>query len=180
MMGADPDIAAVDATLAGDDEAFEGLVLRYQRPILLLILRMCGNPGEAPDIAQRVFLKAYTKLHTFRRRSAFKTWLYSIAMNLCRNELRRRKRLGHTVQVEESNPGVEPVVESGLIGSQRKRLLAAGVELLPPKQKSVLVLRVYQEMSFLEIAKVLGISENSAKVNYHHAVRRLQQELSER
>jgi RNA polymerase sigma-70 factor (ECF subfamily) len=179
-MGADPDIAAVDAVLAGDDDAFEQLVLRYQRPILSLVLRMCSDAGEAPDIAQRVFLKAYSKLRTFKRRSSFKTWLYSIAMNLCRNELRRRKRWGRTEQVEEASGAVDSEIEEDLIDGQRKRLLASSVELLPPKQKAVLVLRIYQEMSFLDVAETLGISENSAKVNFHHAVRRLQQELKER
>jgi len=178
-MGADPDIRFVDATLEGDDSAFEELVLRYQRPILSLILRMCSDPGEAPDIAQRVFLRAYNKLRTFKRRSSFKTWLYSIAMNLCRNELRRRKRRGLPEQIEEAGLGEEPVVEEGLIGDERRRMLAAAIERLPPRQKSVLVLRVYQELSFQQIAQVIGISENSAKVNYHHAVRRLQAELEE-
>ncbi|HUX08224.1 MAG TPA: sigma-70 family RNA polymerase sigma factor [Acidobacteriota bacterium] len=179
-MSADPDIGVVDAVLRGDDEAFEQLVLRYQKPILGLILRMCGDPGEAPDIAQRVFLKAYTKLQTFRRRSSFKTWLYSIAMNLCRNELRRRKRWGYPQQIEETSVGVDPAVEDGLIGNERRQLLADGVELLPPMQKAVLVLRIYQELSFQEIGRTLGISENSAKVNFHYAVRRLREKLKER
>lgn len=179
-MSADPDIAAVEAVLDGDDEAFEQLVLRYQKPILGLILRMCGDPGEAPDIAQKVFLKTYSKLRTFKRRSSFKTWLYSIAMNLCRNELRRRKRWGYTQQIEDTDPGVEPEAEDGLIGDEHKRLLAEGVELLPPMQKAVLVLRIYQELSFQEIGGTLGITENSAKVNFHHAVRRLKEELKKR
>ena len=179
MIGADPDIEIVDAVLAGDDAAFDELVLRYQRPILGLVYRMCGDQGEAPDIAQKVFLKAYSKLRSFKRRSTFKTWLYSIAINLCRNELRRRKRWGRPQQIEDAGLGLEPAVEENLIGEERRRMLAGAVENLPPKQKAVLVLRIYKEMSFQEIAQAVGISENSAKVNFHHAVRRLQGELKE-
>ncbi len=126
---------------------------------------------------QKIFLRVYIKLQTFRRRSSFKTWLYAIAINLCRNELRRRYRWGSPKSVEEIDPGVEPGLDERLTADERKRRLAAAVELLPPKQKAVLLLRIHEEMSFQNIAKAVGISENSAKVNFHHAVRRLQKDL---
>lgn len=178
-MGADPDIEHVEAALAGDEGSFEELVRHYQRPIFALVLRMCGDPGEAPDVVQRIFLKAYIKLRTFRRRSTFKTWLYAIAINLCRNELRRRRRWGFPERIEDVEPRVEPGISEGLIGREQRRSLAEAVAGLPPKQRSVLVLRIYEELSFREIAESVGISENAAKVNFHHAVKRLRDEIGE-
>ena len=173
-MGADPDIELVDAALGGDESAFEELVRRYQRRIFSLVARMIGTPDDAPDIVQRVFLRAYSKLGSFRRRSTFKTWLYSIAINLSRNELRSRKRWGFKEVVEEGTAVVDAGMDERLIRSERRKILSSLLDGLPPKQKAVLTLRVYEEMSFQQIAEAVGISENSAKVNFHHAVRRLQ------
>lgn len=178
-MGADPDTKAVKATLEGDESAFEILVRNYQRPIFALVIRMTGSIDDAPDIVQRVFLNAYAKLKSFRGRSTFKTWLYSIAINLCRNELRHRKRWGHKEQIEEATLSEEAGFDTDLITSEQKKILSSVIEDLPPKQKAVLTLRVYEEMSFKEIAKAVGISENSAKVNFHHAVRHLQEAVKE-
>lgn len=178
-IAADPDIELVDATLAGDNEAFENLVARHQRSIYVVILRMCNDPDETLDIVQRVFLRAYTKLHTFKRRSTFKTWLYTIAINTCRNELRRRQRWGLMERVEDVDPGTKAGLDERLITGERKQRLAEAVESLPPKQKAILVLRIYEEMSFRDIAGVVGGSENAAKVNFHFAVKSLQEKLKE-
>jgi RNA polymerase sigma-70 factor (ECF subfamily) len=179
-MSADPDLEFVESALRGDDDAFEELVRRYQRPIFALVIRICSSVDEAPDIVQRVFLKAYTKLRGFRRRSTFKTWLYTIAINLCRNVLRTRKRRGIHEEVDDKAVSVEAGIDEELISSERKEMLGRAVEELPPKQKAVLTLRVYEEMSFREIADTMRMTENSAKVNFHHAVRRLQAAIGNR
>lgn len=174
QMGTDRDIALVDAALEGDQAAFEELVVRYQRPIAAVVARMTGNLNDAADIAQQVFLRAYTKLSSFQRRSQFKTWLYSIAINLTRNELRRNKRWGIPVEVTELDPGKDAVVEDKMIDRQRRNSIRDAIDHLPPKQKGVVMLRIYEEMSFAEVAETMGINENTAKVNFHHAVKRLQ------
>lgn len=176
-MSTDPDIALVDAVLQGDDTAFEELIKRYQRPVTSLILRMTNNVNDAPDLAQRVFIKAYTKLNSFLRKSSFKTWLFTIAINIIRNQLRFKKRWGTMKNVEELDPGYDPDLESKLITEQRKRQLKRAIESLPAKQKAVLILRIYESMKFSEIATTLGMKENSAKVNFHHAVKKLQDML---
>lgn len=173
-MSTDPDIALVEAVLQGDDAAFEELVRRYQKPVMSLILRMTNNVNDAPDMAQRVFVKAYTKLGSFLRKSSFKTWLFTIAINISRNQLRFKKRWGTMKNVEDIDPGFDPDVENKLISEQRKGQLKNAIESLPPKQKTVLILRIYENMRFSEIAEMLGMKENSAKVNFHHAVKKLQ------
>jgi RNA polymerase sigma-70 factor, ECF subfamily len=172
-MSSDPDIAQVDAVLSGDDSAFDDLVIRYQRPITALIVRMIGRVEDAPDIAQKVFLKAYTKLPSFRRNSTFKTWLYAIAINMSRNELRHRMRWGVPRDIDDVDPGVEDSQDDKLIANERQAHLNDAIRQLPPKQKAVLTLRVYEEMAFADIAAATEMTENSAKVNYHHAVKRL-------
>ena len=174
QMGTDPDNALVDAALEGDVAAFEELVLRYQRQIAGLVVRMTGNLNDAADIAQQVFVKVFTKLSSFKRQAQFKTWLYSIAINQCRNELRRTKRWGTPLEVTALDPGVKAGLEESLVNQQRRKILKESLSNLPPKQRGVVVLRIYEEMSFAEIARAMEMSENTAKVNFHHAVKRLQ------
>lgn len=170
----DPDIELVEAARAGDHAAFETLVVRYQRQLVAIVYRMTGNAADAPDMVQKIFFKAYTKLRGFRGMSSFKTWLYSIAINIARNELRSRKRWGVPANVEDLNLGVKQRAEDDLIDRQRREGLAGALEELPPKQKAVLTLRIQQELSFAEIGHSLGMTENTAKVNFHHAMKRLQ------
>jgi RNA polymerase sigma-70 factor (ECF subfamily) len=96
-------------------------------------------------------------------------------MNMSRNELRRKKRWGIPEDVEALNPGVDDDPVEDIITRQRQDRLNSALQKLPPKQKAVLTLRIHNEMSFAEIASVTGTSENSAKVNFHYAVRRLQE-----
>lgn len=173
-MDHDPDNELVESARAGDHAAFETLVLRYQRQLVAIVYRMTGNAADAPDMVQKIFFKAYTKLKGFRGISSFKTWLYSIALNVARNELRTRKRWGVPANVEDLNLGVEQRTESDLMERQRREGLENALEELPPKQKAVLTLRIQQELSFAEIGQSLGMTENTAKVNFHHAMKRLQ------
>ena len=175
----DQDNALVDAVIAGDDSAFDELVLKYQRQLAALVARITGNPGEAADVVQKVFLKAYTKLSGFKRLSTFKTWLFSIAINLSRNALRQKKRWGIPQDIEDVNPKVDDDQDENLIRKQRRLRLNHALENLPPKQKSVVVLRIYEELSFAQIAESVGITENAAKVNFHHAVKSLKGILNE-
>lgn len=167
------DIEIIDAVLDGDDAAFGEIVLRYQKAVISLVVRYTGKVNDAADIAQKVFIKVYTKLDSFKRLSTFKTWLFAIAINVCRNELRRDKKWGIFKNVDDLNLGEPARLDEGIIRTEKRMILAKAMEQLPPKQKSVLILRVFEEMTFAEIAKSSGITENSAKVNFHHAVKKL-------
>ena len=168
------DATLIRHTLAGRREDFEVLVERYQRPLYAFVVRLVRDQHLAADIVQATFLQAYTRLAQFEERSSFSTWLHQIALNEFRA---RRRALRREVALDDSDVSQQAAPESAAVGWKHK--LESLVARLPLRQRSVLVLRVFRDMAFKEIAEVEGISENSAKVNYHHAVTRLRQWLKE-
>ncbi len=176
---AERDAALIARYRTGDRSAFDELVRRYQRPLYYLALRYVRVEADAKDLAQRTLVKAYSALAGFRADSSFRTWLYRIAINLCLNHLRDRKR-------EEMRPELGEVLaappaggDRALIDRERGERLRDAIAELPPKQRMVLELRVYDELPFREVAELAGCSENSAKVNFHHAVKRLRAIMGE-
>ena len=171
------DLTLVRGTLAGRRQDFATLVEKHQRPLHRFVEQQIGDFAAADEIVQMTLVRAYSNLASFRAESSFKTWIYSVAMNLCRDRARAERRRS-TIPVEDAldaaaamQPTFEEVVLSGTI----ERRVAA----LPDRQRSVLNLRIWGDLSFREIGTLLGISENSAKVSFHHAVRRLKQWLVE-
>jgi RNA polymerase sigma-70 factor (ECF subfamily) len=169
--GGDEDLGAIERFLAGDRAAFDELLRRYERPIYCLAMRFLGDHDEASDILQRTFLKAFEKLSTFRQRSLFRTWLYRIAVNLCKNRLRDQARWKKVDPEEEGVLESPATAEQALCTEERRALLEQAVQKLPKKQRQTLELRVFGGLSFREIAKIMGSTENAAKVNYHYAVK---------
>jgi RNA polymerase sigma-70 factor (ECF subfamily) len=170
------DATLIRHTLAGRREDFDILVERYQRPLYAFVLRLVRDQHLAADIVQATFLRAYTRLAQFQERSSFSTWLHQIALN----EFRVRRRASHQqheVPLEDSEAGQQAAPESPAAGWKHK--LENLVTRLPLRQRSVLMLRIFSDMSFKDIGAIEGISENAAKVNYHHAVMRLRQWLKE-
>ena len=115
---------------------------------------------------------------TFGGRSSLRTWLYRIAVNLCLNTLRDAQRRAHVVLDETRVPVAAAQHEAAEQAATRQRLRAA-VDRLPPKQRMTVILRVYQELPFSEVAEIMGNSEGSAKVNFHHAMKRLKRWLAD-
>lgn len=173
----DPDAPAVERVMGGDQAAFGELVRRHQRGVYFLCLRYLRHEEDAADLTQRALLRSYEKLGSFGGRSAFRTWLYRIAVNLCLNAIRDRDRRP-TVGLEPQTGAVPASQHDDLDRCRRRAQLRKGVEQLPPKQRMTVILRVYHELPFAEVAEVMGGSVGSAKVNYHHAMKRLRR-LSE-
>jgi RNA polymerase sigma-70 factor, ECF subfamily len=170
---AERDAALIERYRTGDRSAFDELVRRYQRPLYYLALRYVRVEADAKDLAQRAMVKAYGALAGFRADSSFRTWLYRIAINLCLNHLRDRKREEMRPELGEAMAAPAAGGERALIDRERGELLRDAIAELPPKQRMVLELRVYDELPFREVAELAGCTENSAKVNFHHAVKRL-------
>jgi RNA polymerase sigma-70 factor (ECF subfamily) len=171
------DLDLVQGTLGGRREDFVVLVERHQRSLQRFVEQQVGDRAAADEIVQMTFVQAYTRLASFRAQASFKTWLYSVAMNLCRDRARSEKRRS-SVPVEdalEMVPSTQPTLEEVVVGATVQRRVAA----LPDRQRSVLSLRIWGDLSFRDIGALLGISENSAKVSYHHAIRRLKHWLVE-
>jgi RNA polymerase sigma-70 factor (ECF subfamily) len=167
------DAPLVARALAGDERAFETLVERHQRAIFAVARRILRDHDAADEATQRTFVRAFERLRSFRGEASFGTWLHRIVMNECRDILRAQRR----------HVGLDDVPESQLVATDAPRdpRLAARLRTLvadlPARQRSVVSLRVFSDMPFADIARAEGITENSAKVSFHHAVRRLQRWL---
>jgi RNA polymerase sigma-70 factor, ECF subfamily len=168
------DAALIARYLAGERRAFDELVRHYQKPIYHLAYRYLRSEADAKDLTQRTFLKVYGALPRFRADSSFRTWIYRIGINLCLNELRDRRRgeANDRPEVIEQALAPPPDVEA-LDARARGAWLRRAIASLPPKQRMVLELRIYDELPFREVAELVGSTENAAKVNFHHAVKRL-------
>ena len=167
-------------SLQGDQQAFANLVSRYQRQVYNLSYRMLGNPEDAEDAAQEVFLRAYTALPSFELGRKFSSWLLSIASNLCIDILRRR-RFAWTSLEDVSFRLVSPIEEpSGAVlrqeqAGQMQHLL----QCLPEKYRLVVVLRYWYDLAYEEIAATTGLSLNTVKTRLHRARLMLAKALQE-
>ncbi|MBZ5536223.1 MAG: RNA polymerase sigma factor [Acidobacteriia bacterium] len=158
------DLERVERCLKGEREAFDELVRAYQRPIYRLCFRYSHNPEEAYDLAQDAFLKAYQGLQTFNRRSSFKTWLYRVAINNCINYLHRQRSHGEEVEVESAeDPSVH--IQDRVEQDEQLQALRVSLDKLPPRQQAALKLRVYDQLSYEEISKILKCTVSTAKTN---------------
>ena len=126
----DEDLDLITRTAAGENEAFDELVLKYQKPLYSLLYRMVSNHEDASDILQKTFIKAFTGLGSFERRSSFKTWLYQIAINLAKNVYRDRALVQY-VDIDSVVIGKNPRTLETLI-SKENRLLVRQEPGLPP------------------------------------------------
>lgn len=170
----DEDADALDRHRKGDGRAFDGLVRKYQRPIYYLALRYVKDPDDAKDVAQRAFVRAYQALDGFRGGSSFRTWLYKIAVNLSLNHIRDHAR-EKPAEIREDALVADAVGTARLADAEDRRRLLAALDSLPPKQRLVVELRVFEDLPFKEVAEIAECSENAAKVNFHHAVKRLRE-----
>lgn len=167
------DLELVEKVKAGDRRSFSELVKRHQRGVLRLSLRFVKDMDTAEDVTQEAFIKAYEKLNTFEGRASFKSWLFQIAVNTARNKLREFKK--DTVDVEDVQLAVAAEAETTLVHGAVANLLHQEVEKLPYKQKTALILRVYEDLSFNEIADIMECPYDTAKANYRHALMKLRQ-----
>ncbi|QDK46645.1 MULTISPECIES: RNA polymerase sigma factor [unclassified Bdellovibrio] len=171
------DLELVEKVKSGDRRSFSELVKRHQRSVLRLSLRFMKDTDAAEDVTQEAFIKAYEKLNSFEGRASFKSWLFQIAVNTARNKLREFKR--DTVDFEDANLAVDAEAENTLVHTAVADILQKEVEKLPMKQKTALVLRVYEDLSFNEIADIMECPYDTAKANYRHALLKLRQTFEE-
>ena len=165
---------------AGDHKTFNEIMNRYQEPIYYFILRMVANEEDARDLTQETFVKAYTERKKFRGDSAVNTWIYRIASNLTKNHLRWRS-IRNFISMDSAQ-GQLPVVSLETDDSttvERERELLKHLQDLSPRQRSVFILRYFNELSHGEIAQILSISESASKTNFHYAVSALSEKVQE-
>lgn len=188
MSATDEDQALIAAALNGSAYAWEKLVRRYEGRIYNHGLRLTGNPADAMDLMQEVFLGVYRNLHRFRGDAKFSSWIFRIAHNKA-VDMNRRKRLlmatprrdeeGET-DILDSVPGdrhEEPDVQLDELESNEQ--IVALLASLPMAQRLIVELKIYQGLTFEEIADMQDISENTAKTRFYSALKKLKTRLEE-
>ena len=184
------DKSLIDAHLRGDTTAFGELVRRYGDSVLGYLTRMAGNREQAEDLFQETFKRVHEKADTFRG-TRLKSWLFAIATNLAIDGMRKSKRL-QVVSLnqkldcddEESEElSVVAVVDNSyepsqkVIMAERKEQVRQALELLPARQRATLVLAYYQQLSYSEVAQVLGCSIGTVKTQMYRALKTLDHRL---
>ena len=171
----------VEAFQRGDRSAFDTLVQRWDRKIQGAIYRVMGSDEEARDLCQEAFLRAFRGLGTFKREARFSSWLYQIALNVCRDRLRRRKgRTQVSLDELEADPAVivtGPTALDLVERSDLARAVAKAMESLPTEQREVVILKEYQGLTFPEIADVLDVPVSTVKTRLYRGLDLLRHRL---
>jgi RNA polymerase sigma-70 factor (ECF subfamily) len=178
------DLEAIRDALSGQEDAFRRLVDKYGDSIYNLAFRMTGNAADAEDLAQDAFLQAYAKLRDFRVGMRFHPWLYTIALNLCRNHL-RRKAIVKWIPWSSGEEGraamdvrcAAPDPEEALLEGEAEERLQKALAALPLKYREIFLLRQAQELSYEEIAEITGLPMGTVEVRLYRARRLLLQAL---
>ena len=171
----------ISRVLKGDQQAYAGLVTRYQNYVFTLSLRFLKNREDAEEVSQDIFVKAYRSLADFRGASKFSTWLYTIVNTTCITFLRKKRMEVHSLDNEKIFE-VADSVDSGMRANQveqksRVAMVNNAIDMLSPDDAEVLTLFYKGEQSLEEIAMILGIEANTAKVRLHRARARLKEKM---
>lgn len=167
----DSDERVMEEVVAGDRERLAILVRRYANPLLTFLTRASGNRHLAEELFQEVFLKVWSKRRQYRSGRPFRPWLFAIAANQWRATARRNR-----LPVTESEDGYEHLAAVGgspieaAISTETAHQVAAAVAQLPDQQRVVVVLRIWNELPYAEIATVANCSENTVRSHMHHGL----------
>ncbi len=173
----DAEQAAIEACKRGEREAFDQLVVRYQRGVYRLCYRYVNNHEDANDITQEVFLRAWRAIGRFRGRSAFSTWLYRIGVNACLNFRAARRPPAQELPDTVADPGVGAAER--VENDEQARRVREAVGRLPEKQRATLILKIYHELTHQEVAQILGSTVGTVKANLFHALGNMRKLVAE-
>ncbi len=176
----DQDLQLVKRSQEGEGEAFEQLVLKYEKKVYQIAYHMVNDAESAYDLAQEAWLRAYRSINKFKGRSNFSTWLSRIVTNICLTHLRReRKREIKFVDAKlnalRGGAAKDPHKEAE--AKELHRAIVEGLERLPPRQRAVIVLHEIHGFSKREVARILKLSYGGVRANLHHARMKLQEYL---
>lgn len=165
----------IEKVLEGECQAFEILIKKHQGIIYNYLYKITLSKEDAEDMTQEVFLKAYNKLYTFERKANFSTWLFKIAVNTLNDSLKKKKV--HEIEKEEAMMNIKcserDIPEEALSLKEKKLEVLRLLEGLTLEQKNAIILKYVKGFSYKEIGKVLGVSEESAKMKVYRARKKL-------
>ncbi|MDR0491537.1 MAG: sigma-70 family RNA polymerase sigma factor [Oscillospiraceae bacterium] len=186
---AEEELQVVRKVLDGDKNAFEALVLENQKNVYNLALKMVGGEEDALDISQEAFLKAYSRLESFRGESLFSVWLYRITYNLCIDFLRKRRRTAASSltylddeddSIDIEIPDMRSNPEDSAIQRETKKIISDSINELGQIHREILIMREITGMSYTDIASVLNIGEGTVKSRLARARKNLADILVEK
>jgi RNA polymerase sigma-70 factor (ECF subfamily) len=168
----------------GDPEAFAEVYREYESTVYNLALRMAGDPFDAADLTQDAFLRIHRHLGKFRGRSSLKTWIFRVALNHCRSRLGRRRLPTRSLEPEEGElapqiPDPRRTPEERALARDEGRRVAAALARIPIQFREAVVLRDLQELTYEEIAEVLGVRIGTVRSRIARGRRRLREVLEE-
>jgi RNA polymerase sigma-70 factor (ECF subfamily) len=176
------DAELIQKFLDGNVEAFNTLVWRWERNVYNFVLRYLGDREEARDVCQQTFIRVYRKLRHLRKPEKFSVWLYQVALNICRDELKRRRN-HRTLSLEglRENPDGEPAALNLPADSQThpeaqagrhelRALLQQALQAIPEEQRVVIIMKEYHGLKFTEIAEILETSVNTVKSRMYYGL----------
>ena len=172
MENSDRDIALMERIKNGDEAAFEELVTRHSKTVYKLAYRFLYDSQDAEDITQEVFLRVYRAAESYTPKAKFSTWLYTITKNICFNELRKKKSVTIFSIEDEMLPEL-PSLDANPVSKLeeaevRQRVLDA-VKALPANLRIAVILLKYHDLSYEEVADILGCTVNAVKLRVHRA-----------
>jgi len=176
-----PDVLQIESlvqrVLAGDSAAFEGLILRYERRVLTLAMKLLGTAEDAQDAAQEVFIRVYKYLHRLDLQKPIEPWLIRMTVNVCRDLGRKRQRRFNTFSdtdtVDAPDTAKSSNPHTGLVEEQEKQLLWQALNSLPEKERIAVTLRDIEGLSTAEVAAILESSETTVRSQVSRARVRL-------
>lgn len=163
----DQDLDDVRRVLAGDLAGFEGIVRRWQAPLVNLAYRFARDRGRAEDMAQEAFLQVFRQLSRFRGDAAFSTWLFAVALNVYRSALRRHRPPTVPLAALAEMAGRERPSHLVLEDAEREELVRRAVAALPPRYRDALTVFYFHDMDLAETARTLSVPEGTAKAWLH-------------
>lgn len=181
------EMAVIRKAQRGDTKAFEVLLSAYEKPVYNLCLRMTGHAEDAADLTQEAFLKIWRGLANYKFESSFSTWIYRLTTNVCIDFLRGRKRrptVSITVEEEDGATELEvpdpgPLPEEQLLHRETKERIARAMNQLDEEARLILTLRVLEDLSYEEIARVTGLKDGTVKSRLARARLKLKKILTE-
>lgn len=184
----DEDIQLMMRFQKGEESCFEQLVERHKNRVFNLVYRFLNSYQEAEDITQEIFIKIYHTKNTYRPRAKFTTWLYVICKNTCLKALRKKKpvtvSITDTLNLEENTVAVQiadshtPTPVDAILRSEQASIVKEALDSLPVNQKMTVVLYRYDQLSYEEIAEVMGCSVYAVKSLLHRAKINLKEKLT--
>ena len=174
----DPDLPLIEALQAGDDSALNELIDRHREPLHRFVFHYLRNEAACEDVVQETFVRVYFKAGKFQPKSSVKTWIYAIALNLCRDQFRRMARHRGDISMDAPSRGDAPRAEvadaapspsAKAVDSDRFARLQRAIDELPEKLREAVILFSLEQRSQHEVADILGISPKAVETRVYHA-----------